>query len=65
MDVQRQWAADAADFALADPLCIHFGIERLDETVCRGVGGVTRTILVQTADQIQIDFQLGAYFFIG
>ena len=63
MDIQRQWAADAADFAFAHPLRVHLCIERLNEAVCRGVGGIARTILVQTANQVQIDFQLGADFF--
>ena len=65
MDVQRQRAADAANFALSQPLRVRFGIKRLDEAVCRGIGGIARSVFVQTANQVQIDFQLGAYFFSG
>ena len=65
VDIQRQRAADAAHLAFPHPLRVHFGIKRLDEAIGSRIGGIARSILVQTTDQVQINFQLGAYFFIG
>ena len=57
MQVERQRAGDAADITARHPRLIGFGVIRLDETVCRRVGGIAWPAAVKPANQVKIDFK--------
>jgi hypothetical protein len=57
VDVDRKWPADGPDVPLACPDSISVRIEGLDKAIGCWIRRVPGTFTVQTANQVEIDFQ--------
>jgi hypothetical protein len=58
MDVQRERAGDAANFAFRHPQAIAASIESFSEAIRGGVRGIARTVFIQPAYQLQVNYKL-------